>query len=141
MRVVDARAVFSFVGTRMGLMPVLGSTGALSRLVGPGRAADLLLTARKFRATEALALGIVTRLCEPGSAREEAVRMAQTIAGNGPRAVRATLKVLRQAASRDREEIHELEYQQACKLILSGEFTHAMRAALAEEDVEFPDPD
>jgi hypothetical protein len=50
-------------------MPDLGGGVALARLLGPGRAADLILTARKLGADEALALGFANRVSAPGAAR------------------------------------------------------------------------
>lgn len=139
LRVVDAQAVLSFVGARVGLMPIVGGGAALARLVGPGRATDLLLTARKLRATEALGMGLVSRLSEPSLCLQEALRVAHAITQNSPRAVRSMLDGLRRSGAVPLAEAMEQEAAAAEALVRSGEFLHGLRAALDKEAPVFPD--
>jgi len=139
LRVADAGAIFCFINTRMGLMPSFGGVPALTRLVGPARAADLLLSARKFRATEALGLGMLNRLAEPGMAAEEALKFANSIASNGPRAVRATLRVLRESAGVSLDEGLQMELGAAAGVFASGEFAYGLQAIQDQTEAEFPD--
>jgi enoyl-CoA hydratase/carnithine racemase len=68
MRFVDKTAKFTTSFSQRGLVAEHGISWLLPRLIGPGRALDLLWSARKFDGIEAERLGIAERLCEPGSA-------------------------------------------------------------------------
>jgi enoyl-CoA hydratase len=140
MRVMDPGAVISFSEVKLGLMPDHGGAVGLTRLVGPGRAADLILTARKVPAEEALKLGMVNRISAPGKALEEALTLAETIAGMGPRAVRNALEVIRRTPDIPQREALELETEKAVTLIASGECYHGIVAFLEKKKPEFPEP-
>jgi enoyl-CoA hydratase/carnithine racemase len=75
-------ARFTTAFARRGLVGEYGITWLLPRLVGPERAADLLLSGRTFDATEALALGVVSRVVEPSELMAAARAYAADIAAN-----------------------------------------------------------
>lgn len=139
MRVMDPGACISFSEVKLGLMPDHGGAVGLTRLVGPGRAADLILTARKLPANEALNLGIVNRISEPGKALAEALILAETIAAMGPRAVRHALEVIRRTPDIPQREALELETEKAVTLIASGECYHGILAFLEKRKPQFPE--
>ncbi len=140
LRVIDPDAEICFSEVRLGLMPDLGGTVGLARLVGPARAADLMLTARRVKADEALALGLVNRISARGEARAEALALAEQIAENGPRAVRATLGVLRRIADVSEAEGLELERSTAARLMASGECAYGITAFASRQKPDFPEP-
>jgi enoyl-CoA hydratase/carnithine racemase len=70
----------------------------LARRAGPAVAADLIFTARRVRAPEALRLGLVDRVVPRGAARTVAFELAQEIAANSPVAVRAAKRATRLGA-------------------------------------------
>ena len=140
LRVMDPKAVICFSEVRLGLMPDHGGVVGLTRLVGASRAADLILTARKVSAEEALQLGLTNRISAPGKALEEALSLALSIAENGPRAVRHALSVIRKTGDLTNQEALELETEEAVTLIASGESIHGVAAFLARQKPEFPDP-
>lgn len=84
-RIAATDTRFGFVFTRRGLIPEGASTWFLPRLVGLGRALDWMVSGRVFGADEALAAGLVTRLCEPDevlpAARDLAKELAATTSG------------------------------------------------------------
>ncbi len=139
LRVMDPDAVISFSEVRLGLMPDWGGTATLARLVGPAKAADMILTAREVNAKEALALGLINRISSPARVLEESVKLAETIAGNGPRAVRSALQVIRSACGIPLQEALELETESATTLVTSGECYHGISAFLSKEKPLFPD--
>lgn len=141
LRVMDPSAIISFSEVRLGLMPDYGGSVGLTRLVGPSRAADLILTARKLDAQEALALGVVNRISEPGKALDEALEVASGVADNGPRAVRSALEVIRKTPDLPYMDALELESKKAVELIASGECIHGISAFLTKEKPIFPEPD
>ncbi len=81
LRVAAADAVFGCFERRWGVPLVDGGTQRLPRIVGLGRALDLVLTGRPVDAEEARAIGLVNRLAPPGRALTEAVALARTLLG------------------------------------------------------------
>jgi enoyl-CoA hydratase len=140
LRVMDPGAVICFAEVKLGLMPDWGGGPGLARLIGPSRAADLILTGRKVGAPEALTLGLVNRVSAPGEALREAMDLAETIAKNGPRAVRHALAVIRKAPELTMAQSLELECREATTLITSGECVQGITAFLTRQPPEFPDP-
>lgn len=82
LRIVAEDAKYGFVFGRRGLLPELGSTWLLPRLVGLGRATDLLLTGRIFNGREAASLGIAGEAAPAGDVLDRAMAMASDIAEN-----------------------------------------------------------
>ena len=99
--VADETAVLGLPEVTIGLVPGGGGTQLALRRLGPGRAADVVLTGRRIPAGEAEQLGLVDRLVPAGSAREAALELAQTIAANSPVATRAAKRALRSGWSLD----------------------------------------
>lgn len=80
LRVAAKNAVFGVFCRRWGVPLVDGGTVRLPRLIGHSHAMDMILTGRPVGAYEALAMGLANRLCEPGSALDDAVALAHQIA-------------------------------------------------------------
>ncbi len=80
LRVVEETAVFGVCCRRWGVPLVDGGTVRLPRVVGLGRALDMILTGRPVRADEALAIGLATRVVPAGASRVEAEKLAAEIA-------------------------------------------------------------
>ncbi|MEE4546053.1 crotonase/enoyl-CoA hydratase family protein [Streptomyces sp. V4-01] len=80
LRVMEEDAVLGVFCRRWGVPLVDGGTVRLPRLIGAGRAMDLILTGRPVGAAEALAIGLVDRVVPPGGARGAAERLAAEIA-------------------------------------------------------------
>jgi len=80
LRVAAESAVLGVLSRRVGVPLIDLGTVRLPRLVGHGRAMDLLLTGRAVRAAEALGMGLVDRVVPDGSARRAAVALAAELA-------------------------------------------------------------
>ena len=80
LRVVDETAVFGVFSRRFGIPLVDGGTVRLPRLVGMGRALDMILTGRAVGASEALAIGLANRVVPRGEAKAAAQALARQIA-------------------------------------------------------------
>jgi enoyl-CoA hydratase/carnithine racemase len=92
--VADETAVFGLPEVTVGLVPGGGGTQLAARRLGPGRAADLVLTGRRVDAAEAARIGLADRLVPAGAAREQALALARQIAANSPVAVRAAKRAI-----------------------------------------------
>ena len=94
--VADETAEFGLPETTVGLVPGGGGTQLALRRLGPGRAADLVLTGRRVGAAEAGRIGLADRLVPAGTAGQHAHELAERIAGNSPVSVRNAKRALRQ---------------------------------------------
>src|SRR5262249_4771895 len=88
-RIAGASAQFGVTEVVRGVFPLGGSTVRLRRQIPYTVAMDLLLTGRHVSAEEALRIGLIGRVVPDGQALAEALRVAETIAANGPLAVQA----------------------------------------------------
>ena len=93
--VADETAVFGLPEVTVGLVPGGGGTQLALRRLGPGRAADLVLTGRKVGIDEAMRFGLVDRRVPAGQADRAALDLAGQIAANSPVAVRAAKRAIR----------------------------------------------
>jgi enoyl-CoA hydratase len=89
LRVAASNATFGVFNRRFGVPLIDLGTVRLPRMIGQGRALDLILTGRPVAAEEALQIGLVEKLVEPGHALEEAVKLAHQIAEFPSGAMRA----------------------------------------------------
>jgi enoyl-CoA hydratase/carnithine racemase len=107
--VADETAEFGLPETTVGLVPGGGGTQLATRRLGPGRAADLILTGRRVDATEAARIGLADRVVPRGTACPEAIEIGGRMAANSPTAVKAAKKALRQGADADLAAALEVE--------------------------------
>jgi enoyl-CoA hydratase/carnithine racemase len=94
-RLVAPTAKFSAAFIKVGLsIGELGTSYNLTRLVGPGRAAEIGYTGRLVGAEEAVRIGLVNRMVAAGELRDEAIAMARLIAANSPGGVRLSKRAI-----------------------------------------------
>lgn len=86
-RIASENATVGLPEVNLGIFPSLGGTQRLPRLVGVGRAMEMILSARILTAQEALEFGIVSRVVPREKLLDEAVELAGTVASKGPVAV------------------------------------------------------
>jgi enoyl-CoA hydratase/carnithine racemase len=123
LRVVARGAKLGALEFRYGLLPDLGGTAWLPRLVGPAKAKELLFTAAQVDAEEALRIGLANRVVEDADLEREVTTLAETIAAQPPLAVRGTKRAVDDAA---RSLVLAAEGQAVC--LRSEDFVEAGRA-------------
>jgi enoyl-CoA hydratase len=100
-RIVDDTAVFGVFSRRWGVPMSDGTTVRLPRIVGQGRALDMLLTGRAVGADEAIAMGLATRKVARGTTRAEAEALARRIASFPPVALTSDRQSAYESFDRD----------------------------------------
>ena len=93
-RIASDTAKFGQPEVKLGLVPGYGGTQRLTRLVGKGRALQLLLTGEMIDATEAYRIGLVNRVVPATDLIANATAMLQTILANGPLALALCIEVV-----------------------------------------------
>ena len=108
-RIASESAMFGQPEVGLGITPGIGGTQRLARIVGPGMAKQLIYTARNIKADEALRIGLVNAVYPAGELMEQAEKLASTIAGNAPIAVRACKKAINEGLELPMDEAIALE--------------------------------
>ncbi|MBX3628277.1 MAG: enoyl-CoA hydratase/isomerase family protein [Rhizobacter sp.] len=96
-RIASSAAQFGLSEVKMGSIPGAGGTQRLPRAVGASDAMLMLLTGDRCDATEALRIGLVSRVYDPAQLLPQAMQIAERIAANAPLAVRAVKRLVRDA--------------------------------------------
>ncbi len=86
-RVATSNAIFGQPEVKLGLIPGYGGTQRLPRLIGRGRALEIILTGKNVNAEEALRIGLVNAVCEPSELEGAVGRILKAVMANGPLAV------------------------------------------------------
>jgi len=94
MRIASDNAVLGLPEVGLGIIPGYGGTQRLPRLVGSGRALELILSGRRVKADEAERIGLVNRVVPAAELMPEAMKLAAAILKNGPLAVSAALEAV-----------------------------------------------
>jgi enoyl-CoA hydratase/carnithine racemase len=119
----------AFLFTRVGLAGAdMGACNILPRIIGAGRAADLLYTGRAMDGTEAERFGFYNRLCEPAAVLEEAQKLAASLAAGPTFAHAMTKKCIHQEWSMSVDDAIEAEAQAQAICMQTRDYGRAYRA-------------
>jgi len=121
-------ARFALTEVSLGIMPGGGGTQTLARAVGERRAKELVLAARPFSAEEALAWGVVNKLCEPGKVLDEALEIARRIATNAPLSVRQARRAIHDGLHLDLASGMQVELDAYNRLVGTEDRREGIRA-------------
>ena len=138
LRLGTPRSRVAFLFTRVGLSGAdMGACAILPRIVGQGRAAELLYTGRFLEAEEAERWGFYNRLVPPEKLQEEAAGLARSIAQGPTFAHAMTKRQLHQEWAMGVDEAIEAEAQAQAICMQTGDFARAYRAFAAREKPVF----
>ncbi|GAB3489278.1 crotonase/enoyl-CoA hydratase family protein [Amycolatopsis cihanbeyliensis] len=127
-RVAGESAKFGVSEARWGLFPLGGSAVRLPRQIPYTLAADILLTGRHLTAAEARDIGLIGHVVGDDTALERALEIADQIAANGPLAVRAILRTMRDTEGMHEEEAFKLDAQYGVGVFTSQDAKEGPRA-------------
>jgi enoyl-CoA hydratase/carnithine racemase len=136
LRVSGPRARYGLPEAKLGLIPGAGGTQRLPRIVGRGRALDIMLTARQVPAGEALAIGLVDRLTE-GDVIGAALTLAEELSHASLPAQRAVVRTVDAAFDLPLEAGLKYEADQEQSLFEEGEAAEGIAAFVAKRPPRF----
>jgi enoyl-CoA hydratase len=136
-RVAAESATFGVAEVRRGLFPLGGSTVRLRRQIPYTVAAELLLTGKTISAAEALDIGLVGSVVPDGTAYARAREIASAICANGPLAVRAVLRSLRETEGLPEEEALKVELEIGMPVFATEDAQEGPRAFAAKRPPNF----
>jgi enoyl-CoA hydratase len=128
LRIGSTRARLGLPEVKLGLIPGAGGTQRLPRVVGRGRALDILLTGRQVPAEEAHAIGLLDRLVPEGTAEEVATEIAQQLAGSSMPAVAAIQRCVESALTDELTRGLAVEAAEEQALFVDGEAREGISA-------------
>jgi len=138
MRVASSNAKFGLPEVKLGIIPGYGGTLRLPRLVGRGRALELILTGEMIDAAEALRIGLVNRVVEDAArVVEETEALLRKIIGNGPVALAMALEAVDHGMSATVEEAQVLESNLFGLLASTEDMREGMAAFLEKRQAAF----
>lgn len=132
LRVAGERAKLGQPEVLLGVIPGLGGSQRLPRLVGPSRAKDMILTGRYVGAQEALGMGLVDRVVEDSAVLDEAMGLARAFAAGAPRALAAAKRAIDHGLDVDIRTGCEIERQEFAGLFATEDRSIGMESFLAD---------
>jgi enoyl-CoA hydratase/carnithine racemase len=131
-RIFSENARVGLLETRYGLLPDMGATVRLPRIVGEGRARELILLGDVIDAAEALRIGLANRVVADGDLDAAAAEFAGRLAAQPPLAVRGARRAIDAAWHRGPEETLRVALEGQIRCLESVDFKDARRAAVSE---------
>jgi len=129
-RIASEKALFGQPETGLGITPGFGGTQRLPRIVGLGKAKELIYTAKNIKADEALSIGLVNKVVPLENLMEEAKKMASKIIANAPVAVRLSKDAINRGMQASIDDAVMIEAADFGKCFASEDQTEGMSAFL-----------
>ena len=136
-RVAGESARFGVSEARWGLFPLGGSAVRLPRQIPYTVAADIMLTGRHLTAAEALRVGLIGHVVPDGQALPKALELAELVARNGPLAVQAILRTMRETEGMPENDAFEVEATLGMAVFTSQDAKEGPRAFAEKRTPDF----
>ena len=136
-RVAGEGATFGVAEVRRGLFPLGGSTVRLRRQIPYTLAAEMLLTGKTISAEEALSYGLIGHVVPKGQALAKAMEIAEQIASNGPLAVKAVLRSLKETEGLPEQEALKIELEIGMPVFATEDAKEGPRAFAEKRPAQF----
>ena len=137
LRVVARGTKLGVFEQKYGIMPDLGGTYWLPRLVGLAKAKELTWTVSQFDADEAFRIGLCERLVDEGDLEKVVSELATSLAAQPPLAVRGAKAAMRLAPDRPRDEVLAVTAEAQAVCLRSKDFTEAIAAFVEQRPPDY----
>jgi enoyl-CoA hydratase/carnithine racemase len=137
LRVSSSGAKFGFPEVKIGMLPDLGGTTRLPRLLGPTHAKEWILTGRQYSAQRAFELGLLNELTAPGQAQTRALALAKELASCAPLAVAWAKRVVDRGLQMPLRDSLELEQDAMTELLPSADLKEGILAFIEKRAPKF----
>ena len=135
-RICSDNAVFGQPEVGLGITPGFGGTQRLARLIGPGKAKEMIYSAKNIKADEAYRVGLVNNVYPQAELMDEALKLAGKIASNAPIAVRACKEAINEGLQVDMDKAIVVEEKLFGKCFKTEDQIEGMKAFLEKRKVE-----
>ena len=136
-RIASENAVFGQPEVNLGVIPGFGGTQRLARLIGKGRAMELILTGDMIDAAEAYRIGIVNKVVPLAQLLDATKKMASSIINKGPYAVNLAKEAIRNGLELDLERANQYEAELFGLCFTTFDQKEGMQAFLEKRPAEF----
>ena len=133
-RIASDNARLGLPEVTLGLIPGYGGTQRLAKIMGSGRAMEMILTARMIKADEALSVGLVSRVVSREELMEAAIEAAKPLTRNSPNAMAAAIRCVQSSGT---TEGFEVEIDQFGRCFDHPDFHEGVDAFLNKRKAEF----
>ncbi len=136
-RIADEKALLGLPEVTLGIIPGYGGTQRLPRLVGLGKAKELIFSGESINAEEAYRIGLIDKLVPSGKALDEAKVLADKIASRGPVAVSKAKSAMNLGLDITLNEGIKIEAQYFGELCVTEDKVEGVRAFIEKRKAEF----
>lgn len=136
-RIASEKAKFGQPEAGLGITPGFGGTQRLPRLVGEGKAKELIYTGSIIKADEALRIGLVNKVVEHDALLEEAMKMAKLISANAPIAITLCKDAINRGMQVDIDKAINIEAEDFGKCFNTEDQKEGMTAFLERREKNF----
>lgn len=137
LRVATSRSNFGTPEINLGLIPGGGGTQRLARLIGYGRALEMVMTGDMISAHEAHRIGIVNKICEPHELQSVTMGIAMNLASKSPHSIKVAKRAVRAALELPMSEGLKFERDEFCAMFDTEDKEIGVNAFLQRERPEW----
>ena len=122
---------------KLGLLPGWGGTQRLPKIVGVGKAIELITTGKIINAEESYRIGLANKICPQNRLMSESRKLASSILKNGPRAISSSLRCIHDGLTMSIKEGMDIEVEEFGELFRHDERMEGLTAFIEKRDPEF----
>ncbi|MCS3485047.1 enoyl-CoA hydratase-related protein [Bacillus altitudinis] len=128
LRIARAGSALGLPETGLAILPGAGGTQRLSRLIGPGKAKEMIFTGTSLRAEEAVQIGLIERISTADSLMNDAITLAKQITKNAPIALKEAKQAIQSSLDHDLQTGLTKEYEAYLRLIHTEDRLEGLKA-------------
>ncbi|MEJ2731442.1 MAG: enoyl-CoA hydratase/isomerase family protein [Deltaproteobacteria bacterium] len=136
-RLMSTDCIWAMPEAKLGLIADLGGTTRLSRLLGPSRAMEVLMTTNEYSAQQALDWGLISYLYPPQDLLAGAEKIARDISAGAPLAVGAFKKIIKRGEGVDLMTQLDMEVNLQSMLLRTGDFQEGIQALMEKRGAQW----